>query len=45
MQVYPDASQLLGENGRRSLESAFTVEQYAASVEAVILKIAHQPQD
>jgi glycosyltransferase involved in cell wall biosynthesis len=40
MQAYPEGSGKLGRNGRESLESAYTVEQYAASVEAAILKIA-----
>jgi glycosyltransferase involved in cell wall biosynthesis len=42
MQAYPEGSGKLGRNGRRSLESTFTVEQYAASVEAAILAIVQQ---
>lgn len=39
MQAFAEGSSKLGRNGRALLESAFTVEQYAASVEGVILKI------
>jgi glycosyltransferase involved in cell wall biosynthesis len=42
MQAHPEGSGKLGRNGRASLESAFRVEQYAASVASAIQKIGAQ---
>jgi glycosyltransferase involved in cell wall biosynthesis len=44
MQAYPEGANTLGRLGRESLERDFTVEQYAKSVEAAILKITRPPR-